>query len=513
MPLAEHVHGDDPRFSLWMHAVDVEAHTALELAERLLARGQDPPDPLYAAEQVRHLRQRIEGMQELTIEQELIEVFAPGPDDRNAEILIGYYGWRDGRQHTLTDIGNRFGITRERIRQICGKLTKKPKNPAAILAPVMDRALAFVQQRLPASAAALEAELRERGWTSVGMPLENLATGAKLLGRRADFRVVRIDADQKDGPRLAVRAEAVDAVLAIVDAAKKDIYFHGLATIGRIERLVAARFPGCVGPELVTQTLRLVEGFAWLDEASGWFRLQGIGRHGLPKTIDKVLAVAGAVSVGQLRAAMGRNRRLWKAPPPEKVLLEFCRDMPGVKIEGQRIIADPPRDWREALTGVELKLVRVLTEHGPVMERGQMEDICVRDGMNRFSFHAFVSWSPVIVQLGHSMYGVLGAEASPPRIDALLAARRAGRSAHRVLDSHGWTDDGKVWLRYRLSKAASTYAVITVPAALKKVVRGRFTLMAPEAAPSAPWRPRMAGRGASARFSASAARGSTTTSS
>ena len=44
------------------------------------------------------------------------------------------------------------------------------------------------------------------------------------------------------------------------------------------------------------------------------------------------------------------------------------------------------------------------------MERGEMEDICVGDGMNRFSFHAFVSWSPVIVQLGHSVYGLLGAE-------------------------------------------------------------------------------------------------------
>ena len=258
------------------------------------------------------------------------------------------------------------------------------------------------------------------------MPLENLATGGEALGPPGRFPR-GANRRRSKGRSAAGRArEAVDAVLAIVDAAKKDIYFHGLATIGRIERLVAARFPGCVGPELVTQTLRLVEGFAWLDEASGWFRLQGIGRHGLPKTIDKVLAVAGAVTVGQLRAAMGRNRRLWKAPPPEKVLLEFCRDMPGVRIEGQRIIADPPRDWRKALTGVELKLVRVLTEHGPVMERGEMEDICVRDGMNRFSFHAFVSWSPVIVQLGHSMYGAAG-----DRGVAAADRRPAGRPPRR----------------------------------------------------------------------------------
>jgi hypothetical protein len=118
----------------------------------------------------------------------------------------------------------------------------------------------------------------------------------------------------------------------------------------------------------------------------------------------------------------------------------------------------------------------VLRQHGPVMERGAMEDLCVAGGMNRFSFHAFVSWSPVIKQLGHSVYGLLGAEVSQGQIDELIAARRATRLAHRVLDSHGRTEDGKVWLSYRLSKAASTYAVITVPAALKKAVRGRFSL-------------------------------------
>jgi hypothetical protein len=359
-------------------------------------------------------------------------------------------------------------------------LTKKPKNLPAVLAPVMDRALALVEERLPAAADALEAELRQRGWTAVGMTLESLAVAARLLGRQADFRVVKIIPQRKDSPRLAVRAEQIDAVLAIVDAVKKDVYFHGLATIRQVERSVAARFPGCVGTELVRQTLLLMEGFSWLDEKSGWFRLEGIGKHGLPKTIDKVLAVAGSVTVGQLRAAMGRNRRLWKESPPESVLLQFCRSTAGVTVRGEQIISDPPRDWRKSLTGVELKLVSVLTQHGPVMERGEMEDICVGDGMNRFSFHAFVSWSPVIVQLGHSVYGLLGADVPRRQIEALLAARRSTRSTRRVLDSHGRTDDGKVWLRYRLSKAASTYAVITVPAALKQVVRGRFALVAPD---------------------------------
>ena len=60
-----------------------------------------------------------------------------------------------------------------------------------------------------------------------------------------------------------------------------------------------------------------------------------------------MLSVAGAVTAAQLHTALSRNRRLWKEPPPENVLLEFCRQMPGVRVEGDRIISDPPRDWRK----------------------------------------------------------------------------------------------------------------------------------------------------------------------
>ena len=417
----------------------------------------------------------------MTLEQELIEVFAASSPDRNREILIAYYGWEDGRQHTLTEIGARFGITRERVRQVCAKLTKRIDVSSRISTPVMDRTLALIAERLPCSAAKIEAELVAQGLTFVGLNLDSVATGARLLGRNVSFKIVKIEDGKSPPPddRLLIYPEQFDSVLAAVDLAKKEVYFHGLTTVERIVRGISAAGKH-VSRDLVREALKLIGGFCWLDEPSGWFRLLRVSKHGLPKAIDKVLAVAGRVTAGQLSAALGRNHRLWKEPPPEKVLLTFCRQMPHVRVEGERIVSDPPRDWTKALTGVEAKLVRVLKTHGPVMERGAMEDLCVAGGMNRFSFHAFISWSPVIAQYGPSLYGLLGTEVPQRQVKELLAERRAHRINHRVLDRHGRTDDGKVWLRYRLSKAASTYAVITVPAALKKLVRGRFQLLDPD---------------------------------
>jgi hypothetical protein len=474
LPAAQGARSDDPRFRALMSEIDAEAATAEELAERLIRRTQDPPDPLYATQQVRRLRQRITAMAGWTLEEELTQIFASTPDPRNREIVIGYYGWKDGRRHTLAEIGDRHGMTRERTRQICARAVKR-KNPAGTLAPVMDRTLRFVGERLPRPVAALEREMQQAGLTAVGLCLENVVTAARLLGRPLPFRVVSVGKGH-----LAVAPGQVAASATAVEAAKKEVYYHGLATVGRIVEAVSAKHaaphPGGTRP-LVVETLPLMDGFRWLDRESGWFRLMTIAKHGVPKAIEKVLAVTPRIRLRDLAAAVCRNRRQWKVQPPAGVLAEFCRQMAGVRVDGEWILADPPRPWEQGLTGVEAHLVGILKRHGPVMERSVLEELCVESGMNRFSFHAFLASSPVIAQYGHSVYGLLGAEVAPEAVESLLARRRAERSPMRVLDAHGRTADGRVWLSYRLSKAASTYAVITVPAELKETIRGKFDLM------------------------------------
>ena len=99
--------------------------------------------------------------------------------------------------HTLTEIGQRFGITRERVRQVCAKFTRKLKGVSTVPAPALDRALALVAARLPCSAARLEAELVHERLTTIGMSIEAVAEGARLLGRTLRFKVVRIGGEKK----------------------------------------------------------------------------------------------------------------------------------------------------------------------------------------------------------------------------------------------------------------------------------------------------------------------------
>ena len=48
-------------------------------------------------------------------------------NEREAKVLKLRFGLIDGRTHTLQQIGDEFGVTRERIRQIEGRAKKKFK--------------------------------------------------------------------------------------------------------------------------------------------------------------------------------------------------------------------------------------------------------------------------------------------------------------------------------------------------------------------------------------------------
>jgi RNA polymerase primary sigma factor len=49
--------------------------------------------------------------------------------DREREVLEMRFGFRDGKTHTLEEVGNTFGVTRERVRQIEAKALRKLRHP------------------------------------------------------------------------------------------------------------------------------------------------------------------------------------------------------------------------------------------------------------------------------------------------------------------------------------------------------------------------------------------------
>lgn len=469
LPEAGCIQFTDPRLGGLLRAMDTESSTVAELAERIVKRRLDPPDPLRLREQIVEVRDKIGRLGRLPLEEELVQLFAPGPRDRDRQIVAEYYGWDGQGGRTLEEVGRKHGLSRERIRQVCSRAIKQNLGKA-VFAPVLDRALALLAKRLPAGLDELQAEFDASGLSTCRLPVESVRQAGEFLSRRPEFAIIEVAQS-----RLAVPPKQAKVVRMVVRAARQVVANYGAAKITEVMARLTTRPPEKVSPTLVRETLQAQGDLRWLDQKRSWFRLDPLPHYGLSNLIEKILSVAGQVEISKLRAAVARYRRSGRKPPPRKILLEFCRQMPGARVKKDLVTLDPPGDWRKILAGVERCMVEVLKEHGPVMERTAFEEHCVRKGVNRFSFSAIVMSSPVIAQYGRSVYGLPGLEISRTAVRE-LARRKPGTTPHRVLKAFGQTTDGKPYLAYRLSKAAISGGVVTVPTAMKRQVRGKFTL-------------------------------------
>jgi hypothetical protein len=473
LPRVSEIPFTDPRLGDALRRLDTESSTVGEMVQRLVKRRLDPPDPVQVRRQILELRERIEQLARLPLEEELIQVFAPSANPRDRHIVAGYYGWDGKGAHTLDQLGKEHGLSRERIRQVCVRAVQRHRD-ARVFAPVLDRALELIDERVPCGAVKLEEALTEAGISTCGLSVESILRAAEFLARAPRFVLA-----EAGTTRLAVPAGQAELPRVIVQAAKRVATNFGAARISDVIAEIAERTSQKTEPDLVRETLQARDDFAWLDERQIWVRLSTLPRHGLPNVIDKVLSVAERIEVAKLRPAIARYRRTSRRLPPSRILLEFCRQMPRVRVEGSTIVGAPPRDWHKVLTGVERAMVEVLTKRGPVMERTALEEHCIRRGINRFSFNAMVMCSPVIEQHDRSIYGLVGRKVDRRAVKA-LQGRRSETPPSRVLKAFGRTKDGRSYLAYRLSKAAISGGVVTVPAAMKRQLRGKFILRTDE---------------------------------
>jgi len=58
-----------------------------------------------------------------------IEALLSSLTPREARVLQLRFGLMDGQSHTLEEVGEKFGVTRERIRQIQTKAIRRLRNP------------------------------------------------------------------------------------------------------------------------------------------------------------------------------------------------------------------------------------------------------------------------------------------------------------------------------------------------------------------------------------------------
>lgn len=467
---AQEIRSDDPRLARALRALGSIGPNAREMGEQI-ANG--PARRKRAAEKLEKaldtVLAKVGGIAGFTLDDELLDLANIGGPmgERNAAMIAAYEGWDGTWDTTLETVGERYELTRERVRQIVERARKRlaDKKP---FAPALDRALDAVSAALPASADAIEKELVKVGACSKRVRLEGLLTAADWFGRPATFEIVG-----KGRARLVVPVGGSEVLTRLLREARRSTEHSGATTITELAATVTGADGEALDEDFVERIAELHPDLSWLDRDTGWLWLPATPRNRLVNQMRKALSVCEWLPLRELRAAAARHHRMEGFAPPRRVLLELCRQLAEFTVEGDRVRALPPLDWRNELVGVERNIAQVLSTHGPILAVKELERRCEAAGVNRNSFWIHLGYSPIITRYAREVYGFPGAEVEPGFIESLIPAHRR-RS--RVLSDYGWTTDGRPWISYKLSEGAINSGVVSVPSAMKDVTQGAFAI-------------------------------------
>lgn len=457
----ERVRTDDPRFR---DVVPAFPGSISELIESALGSPEDRRARTIA-DSLSTIRDRAHKIASEPIDHAFVGLLRSYEvSERNIAILLTRLGWGADGPHTLQEVGDAFGMTRERVRQIESRITKRLRG--AYL-PQVERAMELVASRAPLHPNEAAQVLVDEQISTVPVHPAGLRSVAELLGYEATFRI-----EQSNGLSY-VLTRSLSGVRPVFVVARREA---GRAGVSNTDEVQAELYGNgdTLSRDAVSRILRSSDKVEFLHE--DWFWMPDIpeNRNRLRNVSRRMLSVFPQLDLVTMRQGVRRRFRFMQIDlvPPINVLSAFYAAHPEFVLRDDgRVESAENLNYREVLGETEQVIVDILRASPTgLMDRAELEDAVTARGINANTFSVFTTYSPIIDHPAKNIWSLRGHVPDPAQLEALRAVLASRTTSRRAL-TYGWNADGSLRLIVELSNVASP--VIGVPSAIGRYVADR----------------------------------------
>lgn len=407
-----------------------------------------------------------------------------GPEAANrwASILMRRHISRVGPGRTLAEVGVEFGVTRERIRQVC-EAFEEALSDAEIATPALDRVLLAAARVAPSTVDELDEQFRR--FIGEGAGIEALVAWAKLLNRDT----LPVECEQV---RTRVRGKLVEVTMvqapnapswveALIRHVSRDISMFGCTNVLRVAGRLALKESVAPGQEAIETALEAAAGFRWLSKQTGWFTLGDTSNCSVATRVRKIVAVAQeSVGTDEIAGALASDDMLMYresvslglATPPVHVLRELFLCWPWLQVvQKGRFTASPAFDPSGVLSDVEQTIVNVITQHDGIACRFELKEVVIGQlGLTDVLLAVTLGSSPIIERVEHGLYRLRGRRVG----DGALGAARM-RLRERAYPMGGpYPNAGNDVFFARVTEASIRHEQYYVPTRFLKALSGNL---------------------------------------
>ena len=320
---------------------------------------------------------------------------------RDVFIAFKYFGWDGLGGSSMQLAGSEYGLTRERVRQITGKVVSKMIANKEGKTPLLKKLLEMISDLSPASADRVEEILKPHGLN--GQRIEGVLNAARCLEiPGSHLRIV-----EDFGVRFVVSSDMVDRPRKIMSMAQKAVSHKGLINIELLKKaLPETRSSSAYS--FIRDVISVREDTVWLDKDHTWVWFKDAPRNRLITCLSKMLSVFTTTDLNSIREGANRYYRKGKRTSPEviapdNILINFINSWGHVSYSKAGIIRKKdifeavidPLDMEQSIA------LFILNQPGKIAREKELENAIVPDidgetHPKKYNFSIALNYSPLV---------------------------------------------------------------------------------------------------------------------
>ena len=324
--------------------------------------------------------------------------------DRVIDVLNSRFGLDGSPAKTLEIIGQKYNVTRERIRQneSYGLRKLKFSNP---ITPILEKVFKILDQSLPITEIEFNRILKDKGLTNLEWDFKGLQDFYESFGLKQDFYISKIN-----NIRVISKSSIDNVFREVMKNVKKKISNSGLMSLSNCMSFREI-YLNNIKRDTVKNFIQTMPVFYWLDSEENWFTFYS-NRNRLSNLVSKAATALQKQNIDDLFKKIKKYHRLEEVLYSKEVFKNFCQICFDANLNEDEINFISSKSKLSNYEGYqgkivapnEQKIIDIFNDYGPILNWWDLKELIKKNNVSEASFIMIMQYSVFFKRIDRATY-------------------------------------------------------------------------------------------------------------
>ena len=329
---------------------------------------------------------------------------------RIIDVLINRFGLDGSPAKTLETIGQKYNVTRERIRQNQENGLRKLKIISPIT-PILDKVFEELLKSLPVTETEFNKILKEKNLTKLEWDFKGLQDFYETFDTTLDFYITNLN-----NIKIITKSSNDNFFTLVLKNVNKRISNTGLFSLSDCMNFKDI-YLNDIKKETVKKIIQTRPLFQWLDDKENYFTYYS-NRNRLSNLIAKTAVSSKTANIDNLFKKKKKNYRIHKNISFNKdVFTSFCKACFDCEIDDKNYInfnslKSKLSDFKgydgNIIAPNEAKMMKIFNDYGPILYIEDLKDFSKLQSIGSDSLTMMLQFSPIFYRIDKGFYTLSG---------------------------------------------------------------------------------------------------------